>query len=68
MSEESQPKHTPNNWPTWLTDLKRDFSVLIVNQCSRIVRGAVEKNEKIFYGLVKQLWIIKIKPAILCWT
>ena len=43
---------TPHNWPTWLTDLKRDFSVLVVNQCSGRVRRAVEKNEKI------QVWIL----------
>jgi hypothetical protein len=47
MSEESKPMLTPHNWPTWLTDLKRDFSVLVVNQCSGRVRRAVEKNEKI---------------------
>ena len=52
MSEERQPKHTPHNWPTWLTDLKRDFSVLVVNQCSGRVRRAVDKNEKI------QVWIV----------
>jgi hypothetical protein len=47
MSEERKPIHTPHNWPTWLTDLKRDFIVLVVNQCSGRVRRAVEKNEKI---------------------
>lgn len=45
--EESQPKHTPHNWPTWLKDLKKGFSGLVVNQCSGRVRRAVDRNEKV---------------------
>ena len=45
MSEERQPKHTPHNWPTWLTDLKRDFGVLIVNKCWENKKSSWQKWE-----------------------
>ena len=38
---------TPHTYPNWLSDLKKQFRVLIIDKCNFRTRQAVDNNEKI---------------------
>ena len=49
---EANVKMSPHSNPGWLQELKRDFEILIIANCCKRDRDAVNANEKILVFLV----------------
>ena len=51
LKKSSKPKQSPHSNPTWLPDLLREFHKIIIANCSKRVRDAVDKNDNIMVGI-----------------
>ena len=62
--KECEKKRSRHSNPDWLRDLKRGFLKEIIEPCSKAVRNAVDKNERIENAVEKRSVRLEIKNSL----